>query len=171
MTPTTPKEIYEGSDGEATKRLYSDLEKIGPRGLIALNLFRASKCSQRAKVYRGGNSKGRYRDMAYDRKQWSMDNLCAILTQHAEALGIQWGWKQDPAQEYHDWVLYIDLDGFGQVSFHTAGRGKGPDYTGDWDRCRESASRIVAFATYVIDSRESFENITPALMEPIGRMV
>lgn len=150
----TPKEIYEGSDGDATKAMYGELQKRGPIGAVAMNLFRASKCSARAKVYRGGNSKGRYRAQAYERKQWSMDNLCAILLENAEALGIRWGWKQDPDQEFHDWVLYVDLPGVGQVSFHTSGRGKGPDYAGEWDRTREAAARIIAFTAAVLSQAQ-----------------
>ena len=71
--------IYQGSNGEATKALYAQLESMGPHGVIAMNLFRACKCSERAKVYRGRG----YRDEAYRRKQWSMDNLCEALTKHA----------------------------------------------------------------------------------------
>jgi len=127
--------IYEGSDGDATKALYARLEQLGAVGVVALNLFRANKCSARAKVYRGGNSKGRYRDMAYDRKQYSIDNLCKVLTEHAGSLGIVWGWGHDPAQEFHDAVLYVEIP-TGQVSFHTKPRGEGPDYPNQWDGVR-----------------------------------
>lgn len=125
--------IYEGSDGAATSALYANLTTLGPIGEVAVNLFRASKTSGRAKVYRGGTGRASYRDLAYGKKQWSMENLCRVLTQHAEAFGIQWGWKIDPEQSYHAWVLYADLPEVGQVSFHTAQRGRGPDYPGDWD--------------------------------------
>lgn len=96
-----------------------------------MNLFRASKCSERAKVYRGRG----YRGAAYDRKKWSMDNLCTALTEHADAMGIVWGWKSDPAMSADDpfrFVLYVEIP-TGQVSFHGP-RGVGPDYAGDWDR-------------------------------------
>lgn len=120
--------VYLGSDGDATKALYAQLETLGPVGVIAVNLFRAQKNSERAKVYRGGG----YRGMAYDRKQWAMDNLAAALAAHAEGAGIGWGWGDDPAQPMHRAVLYVDLP-TGQVSFHTAARGTGPDYPGAWD--------------------------------------
>jgi hypothetical protein len=74
-------EIYAGSDGEATKRLYAELEALGLVGVIAMNLFRACKASARAKVYRGGG----YRGMAYDKKQWSIGQLVEALIR-AEAL-------------------------------------------------------------------------------------
>jgi len=150
-------EVYEGSDGELTKRYYAELEKRGHSGLLALNLFRAQKCSARAKVYRGGmRGKGSYKSMAYDRKQWSLENLCEILGQHAEALRVRWGWKKDPAVlfgEQASYVLYVDLPQ-GQVSFHAPGRGKGPDYPGDWDRSKESAARIIEFCDAVFHQRE-----------------
>lgn len=102
-------------------------------GHVAVNLFRACKASERAKVYRGGQrGNGSYRGMAYDRKQWAMDNLCRALGEHAGILGISWGWGTDDKQPMHRDVLYVDLP-TGQVSFHTAGRGKGPDYLHQWD--------------------------------------
>lgn len=125
--------VYEGSDGDATKRLYERLDAIGPEGMIAVNLFRAHKSSSRAKVYRGGErGRGSYRRMAYDRKSWAIDNLCKALVEHAGALGIGWGWSEDPAQPVHRHMLYVDLP-TGQVSFHSQWRGLGPSYPGTWD--------------------------------------
>lgn len=144
--------IYQGSDGDLTRRLYARLDACGAAGDIAKNLLRASKSSSRAKVYRGGvRGVGSYKDMAYLRKQWSMENLCKALTFHAEQIGIRWGWKIDPAQQFHKWVLYVELP-TGQVSFHTAGRGEGPDFPGEWDGVRDvSASRIIRWAEVVLD--------------------
>lgn len=140
MTLADALRIFEGSNGDDTKALYAQLEALGPAGVVALNVFRALKCSTRAKVYRGGiPGQGSFRSRAYDRKQWSMDNLCEILTAHGEALSIRWGWRQDLSQEWHAWVLYLDLP-TGQISFHTATRGRGPDYPGDWDRVRDAGA-------------------------------
>jgi hypothetical protein len=51
------------------------------------------------------------------------------------------------AQEFHQWVLYVDLP-TGQVSFHTAARGVGPDYPGKWDGVRGTgAIRIIKWAS------------------------
>lgn len=131
-------EIYQGSDGVATKALYEKLERLGPIGAVAVNVFRANKASARAKVYRG---KG-YKSMAYDRKSWSINNLTKVLTEHAARFGIGWGWKEDSKQVVHRWVFYIDLP-TGQVSFHSEYRGDGPDYPGEWDGVRAaSPSRI-----------------------------
>lgn len=139
-------QVYNGRDGDATKRLYAELEKCGPAGVVAVNLLRASKTSEAAKRYRGGDKHGSYRSQAYSRKQWSMENLARELTAHAEALGITWGWAQDPKQEYHSWVLYIELP-MGQVSFHTGARGVGPDYAKPWDGMRGvSGTRIISWA-------------------------
>jgi len=141
--------IYDGSSGDDTKALYARLEQLGPNGQIALNLFRAQKNSARAKVYRGGG----YRGKAYDRKQWAIDNLAAILTQHAEACAIRWGWGIDDAQEYHRVVLYIDLP-IGQVSFHTAMRGAGPDYPGEWDGIpNASIGRICSWCARLLSAQ------------------
>ena len=54
--------------------------------LLAVNLLRAQKCSERAKQYRGGNGNGSYRDQAYRRKQWSMDSGRKIIVPRLRAL-------------------------------------------------------------------------------------
>ena len=144
--------IYHGSDGEATKALYLELESLGKAGIVAVNLFRACKCSERAKVYRGGiRGQGSFRRMAYDRKQWSIGNLCTMLEEHAAGLGIGWGWKTDPATINYEWVLYVDLPS-GQVSFHAASRGTGPDYAREWDGIKgASAARVVEYCRRLLD--------------------
>jgi hypothetical protein len=147
--------IYQGSDGDATKDLYGKLIAHGSAGVVALNLFRAHKCSARAKVYRGGNSQGSYRDMAYDRKEYSIGNLAAALTRDAAGLGIRWGWLIDPNESAHAWVLYVDLPE-GQVSFHTGTRGPGPDYAGVWDGARGTgAERIARHVARVLDAGQA----------------
>jgi hypothetical protein len=141
-------EVYKGSDGGATKALYADLEARGAIGALAVNLFRAQKCSERAKVYRGR----RFKDAAYDRKNWSMQNLTEGLSKHAQQdLGIRWGWGLDGRQgDFAPWVLYIDLP-TGQVSFHSTARFKGPDYAGLWDGAAgASPLRIVSFCAGVL---------------------
>ncbi len=143
-------EVYQGSDGELTKAYYAALEKQGPIGIVAVNLFRAQKCSARAKVYRGGiRGVGRFKDLAYERKGWSLQNLAKTLGQHGAALGISFGWGKDPKQEWNSHVLYIDLPVVGQVSFHSPTRYEGPDYPGEWDGQHQSESRVVEFCEHV----------------------
>jgi hypothetical protein len=141
--------VYQGSNGDQTKALYASLMEYGPAGEVALNLFRAAKCSERAKGYRRRGHK----DSAYDRKTWSMDNLCAILDQRAEALGIVWGWGLDQQAvavgSPHRHVLYVEIP-TGQVSFHTDVRGAGPDYGKPWDGQRgQSADRVCRWVARV----------------------
>lgn len=153
--------IYEGSNGDATKAFYARLEALGPAGFIAANLFRAHKSSVRAKLYRGGDRRGSYRGMAYDRKQWALGNLCTALEQHAGALGLTWGWKPDPRERHNPHVLYVDTP-HGQVSFHSPVRGAGPDYPGEWDGVRMMGhdricrwcSRLLTEATAATERRE-----------------
>ncbi len=138
--------IYQGSNGDATKALYAELERLGPIGAMGVNLFRACKSSERAKEYRGRGHRG----AAYDRKQWSIDNLCEVLTAEAGPLGIAWGWGIDDKQDFHRHVLYVELP-TGQVSFHTTSRGKGPDYGKPWDGVRgQSADRICRFVARLL---------------------
>lgn len=147
--------VYEGSNGDATKALYERLAALGPCGAVALNLFRAHKNSGRAKVYRGR----RYRDAAYDRKQWALDNLSAILVGQGAmagfAAGTGWGWSEDPDQPAHRWVLYVETP-HGQLSFHTAARGVGPDFAGAWDGVRDAgAGRICRWVADLLASEQS----------------
>jgi hypothetical protein len=143
--------IYNGSNGDATKALYQRLERLGPIGIVAVNLFRACKSSERAKVYRGGG----YRGMAYDRKSWSLNNLCAILDIHSEALGIAWGWSIDEKAVGFEHVLYADIP-TGQVSFHNGARLTGPDYGKPWDGVRgASAGRICRWIAALLAQQEA----------------
>jgi hypothetical protein len=121
--------IYQGSNGEATKALYSELEALGPLGIIGMNLFRACKCSERAKGYRHHRFKGD----AYARKDWSIKLLAEAM--HADVL-FRFGWGIDAALQVrgdpHHHILYVDIP-TGQVSFHNGARYEGPDYPGEWD--------------------------------------
>lgn len=61
-------EVFNGSEGAITRAYYAALEQRGAAGIVAVNLFRAQKCSTRAKKYRGGiRGVGSYRGMAYDK--------------------------------------------------------------------------------------------------------
>ena len=146
-------EVFKCSDGELTKAYYARLLGKWRVGPIAMNLFRAQKCSDRAKVYRGGiRGYGSYKSMAYGRKAYAMEELCKALTEHAD-LGITFGWKLDSTVPLHgraSWVLYIDLP-VGQVSFHSAIRYVGPDYAGEWDGQHMSQYRIILFCDAVMD--------------------
>jgi hypothetical protein len=147
-------DVFNGSDADKTKALYARLEAFGPIGIVGVNLFRAQKCSTRAKVYRGGNPQ-RLVSSAGLRPQ-TVEPRAALRgpEEHAAALGIRWGWKVDPAQDVIPWVLYVDLPlknaagelELRQVSFHSPTRGDGPDYPGDWDGIPEqSTTRIIRF--------------------------
>jgi hypothetical protein len=154
-------EVYQGSDGALTKRYYSLLALSGDIGSVAMNLFRTQKASARAKVYRGGvKGRGSYKSMAYDKKGWSIEQLCKVLVMHPET-GITFGWKIDPKMvALHDpskWVLYVDLPE-GQVSFHSPKRYEGPDYPGEWDGVKNaSGQRIVNFCNRIVRERSAQE--------------
>lgn len=143
-------EVYRGSNADATRALYARLEQEhGGLGVIAVNLLRAQKASERAKVYRGGG----YRGAAYDKKQWAMGELCKALQQFGALYKIGWGWGLDEATPGFPHVLYVDLS-TGQVSFHSPSRGEGPHYEGIWDGVPgQSADRVVRWAGRVLEGR------------------
>lgn len=157
-------DVFEKSDGELTKKYYAKLETLGPVGVVAVNLFRAQKCSTRAKVYRGGRrGVGSFRSLAYARKGWAMKNLCHVLVEHGPALGIRFGWKRDAETLLHgddSWILYVDLPQ-GQVSFHSPTRYEGPEYQGDWDKVRASCERVLAFCDDVFASQPRTTSLFP----------
>jgi hypothetical protein len=148
------RDIFRNNDGAVTKRYYAELSALGPIGLCAINLFRAQKCSARAKKYRGGNDRGSYSSQAYERKNWSLGQLVQILGKHGDYLGIKFGWGRDEKQTYNPWVVYIDLPN-GQVSFHSQKRFGGPDYPGEWDQQHASEDRIMAFCDVVMSQAEA----------------
>jgi hypothetical protein len=142
-------EVFRQNNGEITKAYYQQLDSIGPLGRIATALFRAQKRSSRAKDYRPG----RYRRAAYDVKEWSLKQLCAMLAEFGADLGFLWGWKEDPGVLFGSepsWVLYVDIPGHGQCSFHSPIRSDGPAYMGDWDNCKLSADRIIQFCDAIM---------------------
>jgi hypothetical protein len=89
-----------------------------------------------------------------------MNQLCEVLKENAEKLNIKWGWKIDPKQEYHKWVLYVELpiinhcdklpESINQISFHTDKKGIGEDYNGDWDGKNASEQRIINWVSEVL---------------------
>lgn len=138
--------IFHGSSGDATSALYRRLEACGPAGVLAVNLFRACKTSGRAKQYRRRGHKHE----SYGRKEWSLGNAARILLDHAKTFGLTWGWGVDEKQTYHRHVLYVDLP-TGQVSFHMAARGVGPDHPTGWDGVKDMApSRVCTYAAQVL---------------------
>lgn len=147
--------IFAGSDAAETKWYYGLLAKSGAVGEIAVCLFRAQKCSSRAKKYRGGiRGVGSFRSLSYGRKSWSISELCQKLAAHPEC-GITFGWKKEgDGQIVPEWIIYVDLPE-GQVSFHSTQRYEGPDYPGEWDRQRKSEERILKFCDRVCESRLS----------------
>lgn len=148
--------VYKGSDAEATKALYARLLTFAPRGVVAVNLMRTCKASERAKVYRGGaRGRGSYRSMAYEKKDWSIGELCCALRDNPD-VAQSWGWGFDKKAIGFEHVLYVDLPGVGQVSFHTEHRRDGPDYAGTWDGARGTApTRICMWVEAVLDGREA----------------
>lgn len=142
--------VYLGSSGDATKAMYARLMTFPPRGPVAVKLLQACKASDRAKLYR----KSRYRHAAYDKKDWAMSELCRALVAEPDVVP-SWGWGFDPNAIGFEHILYVDVPGAGQVSFHTSYRKDGPDYAGAWDGLRGVAPRrICRWTEAVLDGRE-----------------
>lgn len=140
--------IFQQNDGEVTKGYYREMDGRGPAGMLATALFRAQKRSHAAKRYR----RGKFTRSAYDVKNWSISEVCRLLTAHGETLGVRWGWAEDKKTKGYEHVLYVDLPE-GQCSFHSPTRGSGPEFTGQWSGLHNSAEVIFAFCDRVtIDS-------------------
>jgi photosystem II stability/assembly factor-like uncharacterized protein len=151
MTLDEILQVYRASDGEATRRMYAALEACGHRGLIAVNLLRACKTSERAKKYRRGPG---HKTAAYQTKDWSIGNLAQLLV--TDDCGFSWGWAIDAElqarDDPHHHIVYLELP-TGQVSFHVGARHGGPDYAGSWDGVKDvAADRICRWAAAVLHS-------------------
>lgn len=141
--------IYNGSSGAATRGLYAQLEAFAPRGPIAVKLLQACKASERAKKYTR-----RFAAAAYDKKDWAISELCRALVAEPDVVP-SWGWGFDAKAIGFEHVLYIDVPGAGQVSFHTSYRKDGPDYAGGWDGIKAvAARRICRWTEAVLNGRE-----------------
>jgi hypothetical protein len=140
-------EVFRQNNADVTKAYYAKLAAKGFYGELAVALFRAQKRSTAAKRYRGS----RYRNAAYEAKNWSLIETCRILL--SDSHRVTWGWGRDPKTPGFEWVLYVDLPGGFQVSFHSAVRLSGPEYPGEWDGQPEmSEPRILAFCDAVMTS-------------------
>ena len=137
-------EVFHQQNGEVTKAYYAELGKKGFRGMLAVALFRAQKRSTAAKRYRGR----KYTAAAYDVKNWSMGEICRVLSAWPGA--PRWGWARDHNTPGYTHVLYVDLP-TGQCSFHCAERLTGPDYPGKWESGAGSESNILEFCEMAWD--------------------
>lgn len=144
-------DAFFGSDADKTRDLYLRLVDRGPIGAIAVDLLRAMKASSRAKQYRGRSVR-----LAYDKKSWAVSELCKSLELLAGDIGIRWGWGKDrTVDQGFDDVIYIDLPGCGQISFHSPTRGSGPDYPDAWDGVRGvGIPRVIRFAHAILETGE-----------------
>ena len=138
----TAQEVFDGSDGHLTVAYYRRLCAKGPLGVVAMNLFRAQKTSNRAKKYHGRQ----YRSASYDVKNYSLGELCGAIATLTE---FKWGWKKDPDTPGFEWVLYVELP-TGQISFHSGVRGSGQEYAGQWDGQHESQNRILQWCDQLL---------------------
>lgn len=133
--------VFNQNDGEITKAYYAHMNAKGLVGQLAVALFRAQKRSTAAKKYR----RGKYRHSAYDVKNWSLQEICRILTLlNSSGYAFEWGWRRDENTPGFEWVLYCSLPG-GQASFHSAERLSGPDFKGEWIQHPGSEYSIIHF--------------------------
>lgn len=140
----SPEFVYISKDGCLTQSFYDFLGRLGWEGKLAVALFRAQKRSSAAKTYKYR----KFRRKAYDVKNWSLEQISLILSEHD--FGYPWGWKQDPKTKGYGWVLYVDLP-TGQCSFHSKKPCGLKRYEGEWNGRRESLRSILAYCNQVIE--------------------
>lgn len=151
-------QVFHQSDGEVTKAYYAEMNARGLEGQLAVALFRAQKRSTAAKKYR----RGVWRRDAYDVKNWSLSEVCRILTAMDDRLAApRWGWKRDPNTPGFEWVLYVDLP-TGQCSFHSADRLNGPNYPGEWDSGHGSERHICEYCDRIAETRVAVSSVVNA---------
>jgi hypothetical protein len=139
-------EVFKQNNGDVTKAWYAEMNAKGKAGELAVALFRAQKRSTAAKKYRG-----RFTRDAYDVKNWSISEVVRILWSPPMPFpDMEWGWAYDARAVNFEHVLYVELPGIGQCSFHSSTRLAGPDFTGVWKPIPDSLTSILTFCDSVI---------------------
>lgn len=151
MTLDEIRSVYEARDANRTRDLYARLTVKPPRGIVAVNVLRAARNSEMAKGYKKGSSTAK----AYATKDWSLDELCRTILATPGVIE-RWGWGRDEKAKGFEHVLYVELPGAGQISFHTSYRRDGcPDYPGEWDQVRGKTSlRVCRWVEAILADRE-----------------
>lgn len=150
MKFSTIMEVYKGRDANRTKALYAKLVAKPPRGIIAVNVLRAARNSEMAKGYKGRSAHAK----AYESKDWAIGELCDALMRDPSVI-TSWGWGRDEQAVKFEDVLFLDLPGAGQISFHNSYRRVGPDYPGAWDGIRlQTARRVCLWVEAILNDRE-----------------
>lgn len=134
-----------------------------PYGRFLLALENAQKASDSAKSraanglrmhdYRDGSRYWRAnyrrsrdaRELDYKRKSEAVAEACQL----APVAGTTFGWRKDGGGVV-PWVVYFELPGIGQASFHSPERGAGPDYSGVWDGLKGSTPGRITKAIKVV---------------------
>ncbi len=142
--------VYKGRDANRTRALYAALAAKPPRGMIGINVLRAARNSEMAKSYRKGSATR----AAYETKDWAIGQLCDALESDPFVI-TSWGWGRDPKAIGFEDVLYLDLPGAGQISFHNSHRRIGPDYPSAWDGVKnETTRRVCRWVEAILNDRE-----------------
>jgi len=88
-----------------------------------------------AKRYFGGDCGGySYAEIAYMKKSENIETLIGICQSQGWVAGVQ---PFDTIQTTH--IIYFDIPGVGQLSWHYSPKGPLPDYLGQWDGQEGSA--------------------------------
>jgi hypothetical protein len=171
MAESIIRRAYYGSDGQLTLRACDALLQSGPNGELAVLLFKAMKASARAKKYHGKHKETgtSYRQLSYDRKGQALQRLCDYLVA-CEADAECWGWGMDRNTDGpHKHVLYVWTD-YGQCSFHSAARYKGPNFRGKWISGVGSEETILRYCELILkDATEELEPDVASHMDAIAR--
>lgn len=163
-TTVSAQEAFDSRDSAVTLRYQNDLILRGKAGQLAFGLFRAQKRSTRAKTYRRG-----LRRNAYEGKHEALKYVDSVLTRNPDLVS-GWGWRIDRNQQYHNQVLYVDLIGIGQCSFHDEIAASSQKYAGEWDQSKPSLDSILAYCDFVMATVES-KPLDESDFMPFGKYV
>lgn len=133
-------EAFDARDAELTIGYQNELLMRNKAGQLAFGLFRAVKRSQRAKAYRGS-----LRRSSYGAKDDALKYIDYLLQRCARELHVEWGWQRDNKAVNYEHVLYVDLPGCGQASFHCSERHSQKPYNGKWDESSKSTASVLMY--------------------------
>ena len=166
MNSITAMQAFDSRDREVTTAYQNALLCRGRAGQLAFGLFRAQKRSTLAKSYRG-----KYKRKSYDGKNEALKYLDAVLTKWGDAMGVDWGWKKDPHQDYHNQVLYVHLKDARQASFHGEKAISKRQFRGAWDQRGGSEANILWYCDAVMARIEPRDGLGPDDIMPFGKHV
>jgi len=120
---------FAGMGTRKAKLALNKLAKTDPYAHALRTALEIEDVNLTAKRYFGGDCGGySYAEIAYLKKGENIETLIGICQSQGWVFGVL---PSDVSQTTH--IIYFDIPGVGQLSWHYSPKGPLPDYLGQWD--------------------------------------